>query len=104
MDTARQIAQAITEHEERLHAGKIVKRKVRQYTPEFEVFWRIWPGRWIAEQGYYKKCGKYNALLVWLALPVEDQRKAVLAAKKLKDNKFTPDAERWLRDRKFDDF
>lgn len=102
MDTPHQIAEAIKEHETRCHLDKVVKRKIRSYTPEFEIFWRFWPGRWGVEHGY-KKVGKYNALLVWLALPIGDQTRAVVAAKKLKDNKYTPDAERWLKDRKFDD-
>lgn len=82
---------------------KLSKIKLKEYTDEFEKFWKRWKGRWNPEKSKYIKVGKHNAFLVWEKLTIDDQRQAWWAADKV-SGKYVPDAERWLRDRKFDDY
>lgn len=74
-----------------------------KYTPEFESFWKKFKGRWSADKDCYVKVGKHDAFLEWQKLSVEDQRKAWKVAGKV-SGKYTPDACRWLKNRRFDDF
>ena len=82
---------------------KLSKIKLKEYTDEFEKFWKRWKGRWNPEKSKYIKVGKHNAFLVWEKLTIDDQRQAWWAADKV-SGKYVPVAERWLRDRKFDDY
>jgi len=69
-----------------------------QYTEAFESFWKV----------YDKPVGKANAFKVWksinpdIFLVATIMRKATLQAKNV-ERKFRKDAERWLRDKRWED-
>lgn len=64
-----------------------------------EHFWPVYPAR----DG--KKVGKAKALAEWSKLSIEDQRAAVKGARNYAASGWRPkDAERWLRDRCFDEW
>ena len=69
-----------------------------QYTSEFESFWKV----------YDKPSGKANAFKVWKSIKPDSTliatilAKATLQAKNV-ERKFRKDAERWLRDRRWED-
>jgi hypothetical protein len=68
------------------------------YTIEFESFWK----------SYDKPAGKANAFKVWKSIKPDSElqatilQKATLQAKNV-ERKFRKDAERWLRDRRWED-
>lgn len=74
-----------------------------EYTKEFESFWKKFKGRWNPDKGKYIKVGKHEAFEEWRKLSLDEQRAAWRAAGKTGD-KFTPDACRWLKNRRFDDY
>jgi len=69
-----------------------------QYTSEFESFWKV----------YDKPSGKANAFKVWKSIKPDNTliatilAKATLQAKNV-ERKFRKDAERWLRDKRWED-
>jgi len=69
-----------------------------QYTSEFESFWKV----------YDKPSGKANAFKVWKSIKPDSTliatilAKATLQAKNV-ERKFRKDAERWLRDKRWED-
>jgi uncharacterized protein YdaU (DUF1376 family) len=69
-----------------------------QYTSEFESFWKV----------YDKPSGKANAFKVWKSIKPDNTlmstilQKATLQAKNV-ERKFRKDAERWLRDKRWED-
>jgi uncharacterized protein YdaU (DUF1376 family) len=73
-------------------------RTNNQYTDEFESFWK----------SYDKPAGKANAFKVWKSIKPDSElqatilQKATLQAKNV-ERKFRKDAERWLRDRRWED-
>jgi len=68
------------------------------YTDEFESFWKV----------YDKPSGKANAFKVWKSIKPDSNlietilAKATLQAKNV-ERKFRKDAERWLRDKRWED-
>jgi uncharacterized protein YdaU (DUF1376 family) len=68
------------------------------YTNEFESFWKI----------YDKPVGKANAFKIWKSIKPNDDlvktilQKATLQAKNV-ERKFRKDAERWLKDKRWED-
>ena len=69
-----------------------------QYTDEFETFWKA----------YDKPAGKANAFKVWKGLKIDKPlmpvilQKATIQARSV-ERKFRKDAERWLRDKRWED-
>jgi len=68
-----------------------------------EHFWLVYPKR------HGRRVGKAKALKLWLKLPVAQQRRAALGAKAYASacettNSYAKDAERWLRDRCWDEW
>lgn len=69
-----------------------------QYTDEFETFWKA----------YDKPAGKANAFKVWKGLKIDKPlmpvilQKATIQARSV-ERKFRKDAERWLKDRRWED-
>lgn len=82
------------------------------YPKEFIEFWKVFPGRYHeagqlranGSRNHYPKIGKRKALEQWNRLSQEDKRLALAAAKLMRKGLYIPDAWRWLRDGKFDDF
>jgi hypothetical protein len=69
-----------------------------QYTSEFESFWKV----------YDKPSGKANAFKVWKSIKADSTLLATIIAKatlqaKNVERKFRKDAERWLRDKRWED-
>lgn len=79
-----------------------------EYTDEFQLFWRLWPGRWRPESDTVIKVGKYEAFKVWQKLSTEewDEIIALLKSGKVKQagTQYLPDAHRWLNNRRWEDF
>ena len=73
-------------------------RTNNQYTEEFEFFWKA----------YDKAAGKANAFKIWKSIKPDTElvktilQKATLQAKNT-ERKFRKDAERWLRDKRWED-
>ena len=68
------------------------------YTDEFESFWKV----------YDKPSGKANAFKVWKSIKADSTLLATILAKatlqaKNVERKFRKDAERWLRDKRWED-
>ena len=90
----------------RVEKIRVEKKREEKYTPEFENFWKKFKGRWNPDKGGsggYIKVGKFAAFDEWQKLSKPEQEKATAAADKV-TGKYTPDAERWLKRRLFDDF
>lgn len=104
MDVEKKIEEAIGKHVAEYHKRrKKAKKKRKPYTREFELFWERFKGRWDTEKSEYIKVGKDLAFEQWEKLSLEDKRWAWWAADK-PSGKYVPDAFRWLRDRKFEDY
>lgn len=88
------------------------KRTIVKYTPDFTVFWKNFPTR----NG--QKVGKFKAFTEWRALGLDhdtELRERIMTALNGQVNRAIaskgkgefyspfPDAERWLRDRKWED-
>ena len=76
---------------------------MKRYDDTYETFWRKFKGRWNAEKGLYVKVGKYEGWLEWKRLTVEEKEQALAVASKT-GGKYTPDVNRWLKRKLFDDF
>lgn len=81
------------------------------YTPEFMLFWRKYPGRYHeagrsrADGGYehYWKENKRKAMQWWKKLTAYQKKWAMYSVMFMKRGKYVPDAFRWLRDGKYED-
>lgn len=82
------------------------------YTEEFMLFWRKYPGRYHeagrpkADGGYehYWKIGKRKAFQWWKKLTPYQKKWAMYAVQFMKRGKFVPDPFRWLRDGLYEDW
>lgn len=79
------------------------------YPPDYNEFWRLWPGRWQPKTDKYKKVGKDLAYKQWVKVSKTDQKFIVdklLKTSRLKADgtQFLPDAHRWLRDKMWEDY
>lgn len=98
INTTNANSNAIT-NEESLPKSKIEKRREENiYTLEFESFWKA----------YQKPTGKANAFKEWKKLkPSEELIKTIISKAtlqaKLVDRQYRKDAERWLRDKRWED-
>jgi len=79
------------------------EKKRKDYSPEFELFWKKFKGRWIPDDNRHEKGSKWEAFEEWEKLSVEDQRKAWTVADCPRGER-VPDGCRWLKNRRFDDF
>jgi len=73
-----------------------------KYTEVFEMFWRQYPFR-IHDNGKKVKIGKWEAFEQWRRLNEDDRNSALMAIIKMQDDKYIPDACRWLRRRRWED-
>lgn len=78
-------------------------KQSKEYTEEFKYFWKQWKGRWNKEDDTYTKVGKREAFAEWEKLSLDDKRWAAAVADRTK-GEYTPDACRWLKHRRFEDF
>lgn len=85
------------------HEGKYHSRSKFDYSPEFLEFWKKFKGRWSEDKGRYIKVGKYDAWVEWQELTEAEQKMALKVAHRTGD-KTTPDACRWLKHRRFEDY
>jgi hypothetical protein len=74
------------------------------YTPEFEQFWKHYPRRQNS-QGAWIREGKYEAMIIWNQMCVEDRKHALYAVILYEKSrpKLPKDACRWLKYRRYDD-
>ena len=85
----------------------ISKSKGKDYSTDFETFWNKYPERWIPESDKHVKIGKHKAWEEWVNIDEQAQKLiiAILPVYRRKiSSKIIPDAWRWLRDRKWDDY
>ena len=68
----------------------------------FDIFWTKFKGRWNVDKGRYNKGSKHDAQIVWKTLTVAERQLAVSAAPK-SGGKFTQDACRWLKSKRWED-
>lgn len=103
--TMGEVASAIARHELKYHTrpNKAGRTKPKRYSEEFEAFWRKFTGRWSVDKDKYVKVGKFVAWQEWKKLNRAEQFKATVVADKV-SGKYTPDANRWLKKKMFDDF
>ena len=77
-----------------------MRRRI-EYTEEFKLFWRLWPGRWKPDSETPTKVGKREAFKEWQEISKEEQSEitALLKTGKVKraGTQYLPDAHRWLR-------
>ena len=74
-----------------------------RYDKDFQVFWANFRGRWNPDKGLYVKVGKYMSQKEWRRLS-EDEKEHAIAVAHRAGGKYTPDAERWLKRKLFDDY
>ncbi len=75
-----------------------------KYTAEFEAFWEQYPKRWVTSSGRWVKIGKFEAFQVWNRLSKADHQDIMAVIKRVRAGKFTLDAHRWLKKRRWEDF
>lgn len=75
-----------------------------KYTDEFEKFWYLYPRRWVESSGQWVKIGKYEAFVAWKRISKQERVFIMTILPKLKSNRYTPDASRWLKKRRWEDF
>jgi len=80
----------------------------KPYTDDFNLFWKLWPGRFRPEENRYVKVGKREAWDEWEKLDEEDQAEILTVAKsgriKSRGTQYLPDAVRWLKRKRWDDY
>ena len=82
-----------------------------EYTEEFMLFWKAFPGRYHeagrpkAGGGYenYWKIGKRKAMEEWIRLSDYQKKWAMYSVKFMRKGKYVPDPHRWLKDGKYED-
>ena len=74
-----------------------------RYDDDFQVFWLKFKGRWNPDRGMYVKVGKYMAQKEWRKL-ADDEKEHAIAVADRSGGKYTPDPERWLKRKLFDDY
>ena len=81
------------------------------YTDEFMIFWRLFPGRYHEAgrprvgggQEHYWKIGKRKAMEQWAELTNYQKKWAMYSVKFMRKGKYVPDPHRWLKDGKYED-
>ena len=73
----------------------------KRYDDDFEQFWKKWKGRWNGEK--YVKVGKFEAWEEWQRLDDDEKEQAIAVANRV-SGKYAPDAMRWLKRKRFDDY
>ena len=75
----------------------------KRYDDQFEDFWKKFKGRWNPDKGTYTKVGKYEAWQEWQHLDDDEKQHAIAVAGRV-SGKYVPDACRWLKKKRFDDY
>ena len=75
-----------------------------KYTDEFIAFWAKYPKRWIRSSDSYVKDGKSLAFQQWNRRSKADKQYIMVILRQVPSNTSTPDAFRWLRDKKYEDY
>ncbi len=81
--------------------------KGKEYSDLFLEFWAKYPERWIPESDKHVKIGKHKAWKQWCGINNQTQKLIMIILpiyKKEISSSIIPDAWRWLRDRKWDDY
>ena len=81
------------------------------YTEEFMLFWKAFPGRYHeagrpkADGGYenYWKIGKRKAMAEWSKLSDYQKKWAMYSVKFMRKGKYVPDPHRWLKHGNYED-
>ena len=81
-----------------------VKERASKYSIYFLKFWDKYPSRWIAASSKWVKIGKHLASEQWNKLSQSEQQYIFQVVGKMRAGKSVPDAWRWLRDRKWEDY
>ncbi|MHC4121985.1 MAG: hypothetical protein ACYSSI_00295 [Planctomycetota bacterium] len=80
----------------------------KTYTEEYNQAWKLWPGRWQAENDRIVKVGKREAFLEWEKLTLEERNSIIQILKsgvvKRAGTQYLPDFHRWLKKGRYDDF
>lgn len=68
------------------------------YTPDFELFWQSYPGRWDGSRGKKLKRKKYPAFEAWKKLTKEQRRECLGKRKKIwqEEGSYPRDCVTWL--------
>lgn len=76
------------------------------YTDDFAIFWKAWPGRYDAVNQITEKVGKHKAFVIWRSMSDEDKKVVLEIVGKVKyaGRKYLPDAWKWLAEKKYEDF
>ncbi len=98
--------QAATKWQPNVGVDKIRLDKIRleEYGAQFIQFWIDYPKRWIKSSNRYVKIGKHDAWLEWQRLTAQERELSAAAVKREKQGEFVPDAHRWLKHKRFNDF
>lgn len=78
-----------------------------EYDDNFEAFWSLYPKRWHKDSDKHVKIGKAKAWERWRFMRKKDQlhTMAILPVFTREcDARIYPDAWRWLRDKKYEDY
>lgn len=78
-----------------------------KYDDNFLAFWSLYPERWIKDSDRRVKLGKAKAWEGWRFMRKADQQHAMAVLplfKMTNDARYIPDAWRWLRDKKYEDY
>ncbi len=78
-----------------------------EYDDNFEAFWLLYPERWIKDSDRHVKIGKAKAWERWRFMRKTNQQHAMAVLpvfKRTVDARYIPDAWRWLRDKKYEDY
>lgn len=75
----------------------------KEYTPQFEQFWKAWQGRWDRVNDRRVKVGKFQAAVIWKSMSPQEREQAVKVASRAR-GQFVPDAWKWLANKRFDDY
>ena len=70
-----------------------------KYTKEFEVFWKLYPGR--TRHGRIRKQDKLGAFVEWCKMTATEHKLAMTGHPE--QGEFTPDARKWLKWKRWQD-
>lgn len=73
------------------------------YTDDFELFWRSYPPRFNESRSVYVRADKQGAFDEWQKLVADEKIAALNAVQREKASKYTPDARKWLKHKRWED-
>lgn len=74
-----------------------------KYTEAFELFWRCYPPRWSETRNVWRRADKPGAFAEWQKLTPDEMIAALQSARKEEMSKWTPDARKWLKHKRWQD-